>query len=121
MTLGEPIRSGRFAIVSTARFHQVPWFADPNPEVFPLRVRKMVTKNLALLRYPVDLSADPTSALAISASPPETLTDWALANFFSNPTRRSGGSGVLPSVSRLVQRSVNGRLKSDGCCPALHI
>ena len=60
-------RRGRFGIVSTAMLHGMPWFAGPNPEVFPVRVRKVVTKNVALLRYPVDLSADPTSALAGSA------------------------------------------------------
>jgi YD repeat-containing protein len=59
-------RLGRFAIISTARLHGMPWFAGPNPEAFPVRVRKMVTKNVALLRYPVGLSADPTSGLAAS-------------------------------------------------------
>ncbi len=59
-------RSGRFAIISTARLRGTPWFDGSNPEVFPVRVRKMVTKNVALLRYPVSLSADPTSALASS-------------------------------------------------------
>ncbi|HZQ55066.1 MAG TPA: cytochrome c oxidase assembly factor Coa1 family protein [Bryobacteraceae bacterium] len=60
-------RSGtRFAIVSTARLHDIPVLAGANPEVFPVRVRKMVTKNLALLCYPLELSADPTSALATS-------------------------------------------------------
>jgi YD repeat-containing protein len=56
----------RFAIVSTARLHDVPMLAGANPEVFAIRVRKMVTKNLALLCYPLGLSADPTSALATS-------------------------------------------------------
>jgi YD repeat-containing protein len=59
-------RLGRFGIISIARLTGMPWFAGPNPEAFPARVRKMVTKNVALLRYPVDLSADPTSALAAS-------------------------------------------------------
>jgi YD repeat-containing protein len=59
-------RSGRFGIVSTARFHGMPWYAGANPEVFAVRMRKMVTKNLVMLHYPVDLSADVTSALATS-------------------------------------------------------
>jgi YD repeat-containing protein len=57
-------RHGRFAIVSTARLHDMPWFVGTNPEVFGVRVRKMVTKNIALLHYPVELSSDATSALA---------------------------------------------------------
>src|SRR5580704_17222184 len=57
-------RHGRFGVVSTARFHGMPWYAGSNPEAFLVRVRKLVTKNLALLRYPLDLSADSSSALA---------------------------------------------------------
>jgi YD repeat-containing protein len=57
-------RDGRFAIISTNRLHDVPWYAGENPDVFPVRVRKVVLKNIALLHYPLDLSADPTSALA---------------------------------------------------------
>jgi YD repeat-containing protein len=59
-------RRGRFAVVSTARLHGMPWYFGANPEIYPVRVRKMVTKNLALLHYPLDLSSDPTSALASS-------------------------------------------------------
>lgn len=59
-------RRGRFALVSTARLHNIPWYSGANPEIYPVRVRKMVTKNLALLHYPLDLSSDPTSALASS-------------------------------------------------------
>jgi len=57
-------RSGRFSIISTARFHQMPWYAGANPEAFAVRTRKLVTRDLALLRYPVDLSSDVTSVLA---------------------------------------------------------
>jgi YD repeat-containing protein len=59
-------RHGRFAIVSTARLHDMAWVVGNNPEAFAIRVRKMVTKNISLLHYPVDLSSDPTSALAAS-------------------------------------------------------
>jgi len=61
-------RHGRFGIISTARLHDMPWFGGTNPEVFGVRVRKMVTKNIALLHYPVELSADSTSALAFAVS-----------------------------------------------------
>jgi len=57
-------RIGRFGIISTARLHGVPGLANGNPEIFPERIRKLVTKNLVLLRYPISLSADPTSVLA---------------------------------------------------------
>jgi YD repeat-containing protein len=57
-------RHGRYGVVSTARFHAMPWYAGANPEVFAVRIRKMVTKNLAMLHFPVDLSPDATSALA---------------------------------------------------------
>jgi YD repeat-containing protein len=63
-------RRGRFAVVSTARFHTMPWYAGSNPEAFFVRTRKMVTKNLALLRYPLDLNSDTTSAIADSVFTP---------------------------------------------------
>jgi YD repeat-containing protein len=46
--------------------HGTPWYVGDNPEVFPTRVQKLVTKNLALLNYPLELSSDVTSALASS-------------------------------------------------------
>ena len=56
-------RRGRMAIASTAQLHRLPWYAAGNPAVYPVRVRKLVTKNVALLRYPVDQSTHPSSAL----------------------------------------------------------
>jgi YD repeat-containing protein len=56
-------RSGRYSIVSTARLHAMPWYAGDNPEVFAVRTRKMVTRSLALLHYPVSVSSDVTSAV----------------------------------------------------------
>ena len=66
-TFATNYRRGRFGIISTARLHGLPWYAGKNPEVFAVRVRKMTTKNLALLHYPLDLSPDVTSVLATSA------------------------------------------------------
>jgi YD repeat-containing protein len=57
-------RNGRVGIVSTARLHGTPWYAGFNPEVFAIRVRKVVTKNVALLEYPVQPSSNVTSALS---------------------------------------------------------
>lgn len=57
-------RSGRFSIVSTARLHTLPFYAGENPEVFAVRTRKMITRSLFLLRYPVNVSSDPTSAVS---------------------------------------------------------
>jgi YD repeat-containing protein len=62
---GTNFYSGRFSIVSTARFHEMPWYAGANPEVFAVRTRKMITRNLALLHFPVDRSSDVSSALSI--------------------------------------------------------
>jgi len=61
-------RAGRFGILSTARFKSMGWFAGSNPEALPARVRKMMTKNIAILRYQLGYSADPTSALAAFVS-----------------------------------------------------
>jgi YD repeat-containing protein len=58
-------RRGRVAIVGTARLHDVPRFGSRNPEAYPVRVRKLVAKNVALLTYPLDLTTDETSVLAI--------------------------------------------------------
>jgi YD repeat-containing protein len=61
---GTNLYSGRYSVISTARYQRMPWYAGSNPEVLAVRTRKMVTRNLALLHYPVNLSSDPTSALA---------------------------------------------------------
>ena len=57
-------RHGRFAIVSTARLPNPRRFGIWNAEEYPVRVRKLVTKNLAMLHWPVPLMLDPSSALA---------------------------------------------------------
>ena len=62
---GTNLYIGRFSIVSTARLHEMPWYAGTNPEVFAIRTRKLVTRNLSLLHFPVDRSSDATSALSI--------------------------------------------------------
>jgi YD repeat-containing protein len=59
-------RRDRVGIMSTARLHDLPWYSVANPAVYPVRVRKMVTKNVALLHFPIGLSADPTSAVSDS-------------------------------------------------------
>jgi len=64
---GNNFYSGRFSIVSTARFHEMPWYAGANPEVAAVRTRKMITRDLSLLHFPVDRSPDATSALSIEA------------------------------------------------------
>jgi YD repeat-containing protein len=86
-------RHGRFGIFSTARLHGMPWYAGPNPEIYGVRVRKMVTKNLALLHYPVTLNSDATSALA----------SWGLtftaANVDEMGERFEGENGTARSIS----------------------
>ncbi|HVH29112.1 MAG TPA: cytochrome c oxidase assembly factor Coa1 family protein [Vicinamibacterales bacterium] len=57
-------RDGRFGIVSTARLKNDASMSGANPAVYPVRVRKIVTKNLVLMRYPLEVSPDPTSAIA---------------------------------------------------------
>ena len=64
LSYGTNLRSGRFSVVSTARLHRMPWYAGDNPEAFAVRTRKLVTRNLALLHYPVDVSSDVTSGLS---------------------------------------------------------
>jgi YD repeat-containing protein len=61
---GTNLYSGRYSVISTARLQGMPWYAGSNPEVLAVRTRKMVTRNLALLHYPLNPSSDPTSALA---------------------------------------------------------
>jgi YD repeat-containing protein len=70
---GTNFYSGRFSIVSTARFHGMPWYAGSNPEVLAIRTRKMITRNLALLHFPLDRSSDVTSALSIDAYTPSDV------------------------------------------------
>ncbi len=57
-------RHGRYGVISTARFRGMPWYAGANPEALAVRARKMITKNLVMLHYPVDLSSDDSSAVA---------------------------------------------------------
>jgi YD repeat-containing protein len=44
--------------------HGLPWYAGDNPEAFVVRTRKLVTRNLALLHYPIDVSSDATSSVS---------------------------------------------------------
>lgn len=55
---GTNFYSGRFSIISTARFYEMPWYAGANPEVLTIRTRKMITRNLALLHFPLDRSSE---------------------------------------------------------------
>lgn len=86
-------RHGRFGIFSTARLHGMPWYAGSNPEIYGVRVRKMVTKNLALLHYPVTLTSDVTSS----------LVSWGLtftaANVDEMGERFEGENGTARSIS----------------------
>jgi YD repeat-containing protein len=55
---------GRFAVVSSARFHP-PIFLDRwNPEWFNSRFQKMLTKNIAILYFDLPMSSDYTSLLS---------------------------------------------------------
>jgi len=83
-------RSGRFGVFSTARLHGLPWYAGKNPEVYALRVRKMATKNIAVLHYPLTLSPDATSALATST--------FTTADIDEMGESFAGASGVTYSV-----------------------
>jgi YD repeat-containing protein len=65
-------RRGRIAVMSTARLHSLPWYAGTNPEAYDVRVRKLATKNIALLHFPIGLSDDATSAVAITSANPPT-------------------------------------------------
>jgi YD repeat-containing protein len=46
----------------------VPLYAGANPELYPIRVRKLAAKNLLLLHYPLAPSSDPSSAVAFAGS-----------------------------------------------------
>lgn len=83
-------RSGRFSIVSTARFHAMPWYAGNNPEVFAVRTRKMVTRSLFLLHYPVNASSDLTSAV--------TNDVYTLSDIDEMGESLGGQSGNAPSA-----------------------
>jgi YD repeat-containing protein len=60
------LRVDRIGIVATERLRATTWLSGPNPSVFPVRVRKLITKNLAIMTYPLELSDDVTSAVANS-------------------------------------------------------
>lgn len=92
-------RRGRFGVLSTAGLQGTPWYAGHNPEVFTVRVRKMVTKNVALLRYPVSLSADATSALAFGAGTPSDVDEMGENFIGEKGTWLPAGTGDSPCVT----------------------
>jgi YD repeat-containing protein len=55
---------GRFAIISSARFHPSFPFSRWNPEWFNSRLKKMLTKNIVILYFDLPLSSDYTSLLS---------------------------------------------------------
>jgi YD repeat-containing protein len=56
--------NGRFAIVSSARFHPFSPFSGWNPEWFGSRLQKILTKNIVVLYFDLPLSRDYTSLLS---------------------------------------------------------
>ena len=56
--------NGRFAIVSSARFHPSFPFSGWNPEWFGSRLQKILTKNIVVLYFDLPLSSDYTSLLS---------------------------------------------------------
>jgi YD repeat-containing protein len=83
-------RSGRFSIISTARLHAMPWYAGDNLEVFAVRTRKMITRSLLLLHYPVNASSDITSAV--------TNDVYTLADIDAMGESLGGQNGNAPTV-----------------------
>ncbi len=59
---------GNVAIVSTRPIYKMPWGAGENPEAGAIRLRKLVARNVALIRYPIAMSADVTSLVAYGTS-----------------------------------------------------
>jgi YD repeat-containing protein len=55
---------GRFAVVSSARFHPPAFLDRWNPEWFNSRFQKMLTKNIAILYFDLPMSSDYTSLLS---------------------------------------------------------
>lgn len=58
----------QFGVISTAQIRDYRFFEGQNPAVLPVRLRKDLTKNIALLRGKLPVSNDPTSALYESLS-----------------------------------------------------
>lgn len=56
--------NGRFAVVSSARFHPPLFLGRWNPEWRNSRLQKMLTKNVAILYFDLPLSSDYTSLLS---------------------------------------------------------
>ena len=55
---------GRFAVVSSARLHTFAPLERMNPEWFPSRVQKLITKNIVMLYFNLPLSSDYSSLLS---------------------------------------------------------
>ncbi len=57
-------QDGRFAVVSSARFHPLSLLGHWNPEWFNSRFQKILTKNIAVLYFDLPMSSDYTSLLS---------------------------------------------------------
>ncbi len=57
-------QDGRFAVVSSARFHPLTFLGRWNPEWFNSRLQKILTKNIAILYFDLPMSSDYTSLLS---------------------------------------------------------
>lgn len=64
---------GRFAVISAAPLEPEGARERDNPLVLPVRLRKIVTKNIGLLDYPLTLSGDATSVLAGNRGEPSDV------------------------------------------------
>src|SRR6266403_1854832 len=56
--------NGRFAVVSSARLKPFSFLAKKNPEWSASRLKKMLTKNIAMLYFDLPKSSDYTSLLS---------------------------------------------------------
>jgi YD repeat-containing protein len=91
-------RDGRIGVVSTARLKSTASILGANPAVYPVRVRKIVTKNLALMRYPLEVSQDPTSAIAW-ATPTAADVDTMGERFAGDSGRTLSVGAGRPCIS----------------------
>jgi YD repeat-containing protein len=104
---------GQFGIAATKRMESQSFFGGYNPAVVSVRLRKMITKNIALLRQ-LPVSEDPTSALYTGVGDSSDLD--LMGDDFTGSSGRWDSYTMRVDACVSVMRFPDGRLKWMSDC-----
>jgi YD repeat-containing protein len=95
---------GRIGVISTLPLEPKGALELANPLVLPVRLRKIITKNIGLLDFPLTLSGDPTSVLAGNNGQPSDV-DLMGENFRNAAGEWVPGWGDMDATVDITRRA----------------